>query len=326
MQHLSGETVPLVSHTTCSDIPTGMSSAYGVFYHNQLHLGGHTSNAKADSILYAYSPDIDIWKVLPSCPLKWFAMAVWRDQLILLGGKEANSKKSAMTNKVVVWEDGKWEPSLPPMLIARVSPIVVVHGTYLAVAGGRRGYLGGSVEVLESSTLQWSAVSPLPMNCFLHTATVCDDHLYLLDLKTGRILQANISAFVRQEEETTLITDSSLLDESSELESVYSEMNETEVGSIWRPLPRSPVTPLRLTTVGGYIVVFSHGNSGEGNLTVHGYFPETNSWYLMGKLPAVTSSTACVTCPEKQLYLAGGDCINSQYSQKLYQATLKTST
>ena len=320
-QYLSGETTPLLGHWTCSDIPTGMSSVQGVVYHNKLYLGGHTSSAKADSMLYAYCPDIDIWKVFPPCPLKWFGMAVWRDQLILLGGKEANSKKSAITNKLVVWEDGKWVYSLPPMLIARVSPLVVVHENHLALAGG--GHLGRSVEVLESSTMQWCRVSSLPINCFPHLSTVCGDHLYLLHPETGRILQAHVPTFVRQKEEYP-ITDSSSF--ASKDESMSSETRDIiEAGSMWRQLPRPPVVPLRLTTVGGYIVVFSHGNRKE-DLAVDGYFPETNSWCLMGRLPATMSSAACISSPEKQLYIAGGDSINPQFSQKLYQATLTLTT
>lgn len=325
MQHLSGETVPLISHKLCSDIPAAMSGARGVFYHNQLYLGGHTSSVKTDSTLYAYCPDIDIWKVLSPCPLAWFAMAVWRDQLILLGGKEANSEGSAMTNKVFVWEDGKWEPTLPPMLIARVSPLAVVHKNYLAVAGGGKGCLGESVEVLESSTLQWSTVSSLPMNCFSHTSTVCGSDLYLLHLDTGRILQASVPAFVSQREEPHLVTESSLL--TSEDESASLDMRDIEAGSIWRQLPRPPVMPLRLTNLGGYIVVFSpsHGSS-EEDMVVHGYFPETNSWCSVGRLPATTSSAACVPAPDNKLYVAGGGSSNSQYSQKLYQASVRLTT
>ena len=323
MQGLSGETAPLLNYRPCSDIPTCMGVTHGVFYHNQLYLGGQTNNSKTDSMLYVYCPDIDIWKVLPPSPLKWFAMAVWRDQLVLLGGKEANSKTSTLSNKVVVWEGGQWEPSLPPMLNARVSPLVMAHENYLALAGGRNDLLGRSVEVLESNRLQWCTVSSLPMNCYLHTSAKCGHYIYLLHLRTGRILQATISAFVTQKEEACLMRDSSSL--AVETESISSEMGDFETGSIWSPIPKPPVIPLRLTTVGGYIVVFCRENKDE-DFTVHGYFPETHSWCLVGRLPAVSSSAACITSPEKELFIAGGDSSSSKYSHKLYQATITVTT
>ena len=114
-----------------------MKDACGVFYKKQLHIGGGcTGNPKADSMIYAYSPDVDMWKVLPPCPLKWFAMAAWNKQLVLIGGKEvggeSQTQQSAMTTKLAVWQSGEWEFSLPPMQVARVSPTAVSHGRHLA--------------------------------------------------------------------------------------------------------------------------------------------------------------------------------------------------
>ena len=336
-QGLSSQPSPLLQWKTCSDIPAGMKNAFGVFYNGQLHVGGGcTGNPRADSTVYAYSPDVDMWKVLPPCPVKWFGMTVWNDQLVLLGGKEENSKKAVMTNKLVTWENGKWEFSLPPMLVARVSPIAMSYEKYqpkyLVVAGGRRGYLGYSVEVLDSTSMQWHHMPSLPISCQPHTTMVCGNHLYLMQQKMGKILHTDIANFMKQKEEfkteSMSMEDLSDSGESHSGESISSDSYETEVSPIWQQIPKPPVQPLRITTVGGYVVVFSHGSSGDGNFTVHAYFPETNSWYQIGKLPGISSSMSisCIASPEKKLYIIGGDSIHTQYSQKIIRVAIKVPT
>lgn len=328
-QGLSGQPNSLLQWKACSDIPIGMKDVRGVFYNSQLHIGGgSTGNPKADSMLYAYSPDVDMWKVLPPCPLKWFAMATWNKQLVLIGGKEmSNAQKLTLTNKVAVWENNGWEFSLPPMLIARVSPTAVSCGRYLAVAGGRRGYLGYSVEVLDSTTMQWGQIPPVPINAFPHTSAVCGNELYLMHQKTGKILRTDIPTFVKQKREDFNKGETNSHEELSDSgESVSSDIYESEISSIWQPVPKPPVSPLRIASVGGYLAVFSHGNSGEGNLAIHAYFAETSSWYQISKFPEVASTISCFTSPDNILYIAGGDSINSQYSQKMFQASMVASS
>lgn len=304
-----------------------MKDACGVFFKNQLHIGGGcTGNPKADSMVYAYSPDVDMWKVLPPCPLKWFSMTTWNKQLILIGGKEpGDTQKPTMTNKLATWQSGNWEFTLPPMQVARVSPMAIPHGRYLAVAGGRRGYLGYSTEVLESTSMTWSHVPSVPISTRPHTTAMCSNKLYLLHQKSGKILHTDVSMFVKQKKEDLNIDGNSLGDMSDSGESVSSDLYESELSSIWTPVPKPPVSALRIASVGGYLTVFSHGNSGEGNLAVHSYFPETNTWYQVGKFPGASSSISCFTSPDKKLYITGGHSINSQYSQKIFQASMTPS-
>lgn len=327
MQELSGQPNSLLQWKTCSEIPVGMKDICGVFYNKQLHIGGGcTGNPKADAMIYAYSPDVDMWKVLPPCPLKWFAMATWNKQLVLVGGKEMNNAKKAIaTNKVAVWEKSNWEFAIPPMQIARVSPMAVSYGKYLAIAGGRRGYLGYSVEVLDAGTMQWVQVPAIPIAVFPHTSAVCGNKLYLMHQKSAKILHTDIPVFVKQKKVDAIIDSNSLEDLSDSSESTSPELYDSEIPSIWQPIPKPPVFPLRIASVGGYLAVFSH-HSGEGSMAIHTYFPETNSWYQVGKFPEVTSNISCFTSDDKKLYIAGGDTINSQYSQKMFQAAMTPSS
>jgi len=301
-----------------------MSSACGIFHHSQLYVSGRTNFDKTDNKLYAYSPDVDIWKVLPPCPLKWSGIAVWRDNLVLLGGEEttATSRNSVPSNRVAVWENGKWVCSLPPMIIARVSPMAVADEQYLAAAGGREDHLARSVEVLSRKTLQWNMVRSLPVQIHPHSYTICKNSLYLLHRDTSTIIQVNVHKFLKQSAVSPNLDASPSLG-SSGREVVTEEKFKPEVS--WNAIPRMPVEPLRVASVGGYVVVFSTSETRHGNMDIHGYFPETNSWWLVGTTPTLSATTACVSSTESGLFLVGGDGKDSKFSQKLQQAAFKKS-
>ncbi len=272
-------------------------------------------------MLYAYSPDVDMWKVLPPCPLKWFGMAEWNGQLVLIGGMDADKADSQIiTNRLAVWERGKWEFSLPAMLAARLSPTVVSHGRHLAVTGGRRGYQGCCVETLNADTMQWQRLPPVPINTLPHTTAVCHGKIYLMQQRSGKILHADLRTFLEQKTEDSN-PDTNLQDERSD--SSESDTSDLDSSSIWKPITKPPVSPLQMASIGGYAAVISHGTSGEGNLDIHAFFPETNSWYMIGKYPALMSKLSCITSPKKELFIAGGDLISSQCSQKIFQAAMK---
>ena len=315
----------LLDWKACSDIPIGMKGACGVFHDNQLLIGGGcTGNSKADSRLYAYSPDVDMWKVLPPSPLKWFGMVEWKGQLVLIGGKDAGrTDDHILSNKLAVWERGKWQFSLPAMPIPRVSPTAVSHGKYLAVTGGRRGYLGCCVDTLDADSMQWHRLPSVPINTLPHTTAVCNNKIYLLHQRSGKILHTDLQTFLEQKSEDTKPDQSSLEEQS---DSGESDLFDLDSSLIWKPILKPPVPPLQMASIGGHIAIFSHGTSGEGHLAVHAFFPETNSWYMIGKFPALTPTISCITSPKKQMYVAGGELISSQYSQKMFQAVMKVST
>ncbi len=94
-------------------------------------------------------------------------MVVFNQKLVLVGGKQAlnlgGGSSAECWNKLTVWDGdaNKWTHSFPPMHIARVAPTTFVHGSFLVVAGGRKGRLDYNVEVLNGDTLQWAQTGDL---------------------------------------------------------------------------------------------------------------------------------------------------------------------
>lgn len=307
--------------TMSADIPSSMKNAQGVYYNSQLYVGGgYTGSTKADSIVFVYAPGVDMWKLLPNSPLKWFGMAILQGQLLLIGGKETASTKSDYTNKLVVWnsEDHSWSNSFPPMQIARASPVAFGHRHWLVVSGGKRGSLDYSIEVLDSSTKQWYLVPQLPVKCFTHTSAICASTWYLLRESDGTVFKANVRKLL----DYSLQHSHQL--HNGDAESSQDEDYENTAESNWTQLSKPPVKPIRLSILHGCVVVLSHSTNGEGHIAVHAYFPETRSWSHVGNLPGICANASCIpTTANGPLFVVGGDSADMHYSNKIFKATLR---
>ena len=303
--------------TMGADIPSSMKNAQGVYHNSQLYVGGgFTGSTKADAIVFVYAPGVDMWKLLPNSPHKWFGMALLQSQILLVGGKETNSTKSDYTNKLVVWngEDHSWASSFPPMQIARASPVAFGHRRWLVVGGGKRGSLDYSVEVLDSDTKQWCVVPPLPVKCFIHTSALCVNTWYLLRESDGTVFKADVRKLLKYS-----------------LQHVHQLHNgdadgQNEDHSNWTQLSKPPVKPIRISILHGCVVVLSHSVAGDGHIAVHAYFPETRSWSHVGNLPGICANASCVpTTANGPLFILGGDSPDMHYSNKIFKTTLRES-
>lgn len=320
-QGLTGTSAPMLHWTVGADIPSSMKNAQGVYHNYQLYVGGgFTGSTKADAIVFVYAPGVDMWKLLPSSPLKWFGMAILQDQLLLIGGKETASTKSDYTNKLVAWngEDHLWSSSFPPMQLARTSPVAFSHKQWLVVSGGKRGSLDFSAEVLDSDTRQWSLVPSLPFKCFTHTSAICVNTWYLLRESDGTVFKTDVRKLLKHSLQET----PKLHNGDANGQNEYHDVTDSD----WTSLSKPPVKPIKISILHGCVVVLSHSPNGDGHIAVHAYFPETRSWSHVGNLPGICANASCIsTTANGPLFIAGGDSADMHYSNKIFKATLRES-
>ena len=133
--------------------------------------------------VYCYKLDVEQWSELPLCPHRNPGLTVI-DDVTVIGGKEVQGD-DRYTTALFSWNGRKWEgTTFPPMKTARSQPAVVRAGSHIVVAGG---HVGGNrtwttaVEVLTLNSLMWATVSSLPKPLSSITATVCSDHVYVMD-------------------------------------------------------------------------------------------------------------------------------------------------
>ena len=317
-----------------------MKNAQGVFLDGLLYLGGgYTGSSRTDVTVHAHNFTSGKWFQLPPCPVKWSALTVLGNRLVLISGREAsNNKLTLCSNKIAVWnsQEWKWECTvLPSMTTPRLSPVAISHRGHLIVAGGNKGSLDFHAEVLPQGATRWTCGPPLPLPCLPHTSATLDGVWYLLDLKTGTIQHANISAYMKtvrkvpngvatdgDEGHTQWLSNGTLYD---------SRVHDLR-SNLWASMHSSPpVIPFRIASTKSHLLAFSEA---QGLISTHVYEQETWS-SVESRLPSVLNSGLVLAGPgaegeegdkgkgESVLYVIGGQ-KGVGYSNSTYRLTLMT--
>ena len=284
-----------------------MKNAQAVFFNGEVHIGGgYTGTHATDSTIYTYEPTFDLWGSLPvTTPCKWFGLGVYNDQLVLVGGKEGRGGSGRYSNRIIVLDNGKWTRPVPSMSAARLTPIVFNHGSYLIVAGGRKGVLDYNVEILDGSTMQWWNYTPtLPLKCSPLTSLSQEGHWYLLNAEKGNAITVLYSA-----------VESFLQEMDVQKKATWNKLNS--------PLPDGP---FRMVAADGFILLLSRSSTNGGSLMVHAYIPDKQTWTYVGKLPSLCAYASTITTPRGELLFWGGDGGENRYSNKVYKVTLKAAS
>jgi N-acetylneuraminic acid mutarotase len=231
--------------------------------------------------VYSYTIAGNTWTKLPECKYQNFEMAVIRNKLATIGGRDC---QWVVTNSVLSLSGSSWEEVLPPMPTNRVSPAAAASSTHLVVAGGRQTKLGGSlatVDVLDTETLQWYTVGCLPETILYPQMTMCGGWFYLID------------------DRNTVF--------SCSVEDLLESTNSSDGHSVWTRLASIP-TPQhsylaafkgRVLAIGGM-----DGNSTTG--AIHCYDVTTNSWSIISEMPTARSRVLTAVLPSNQLVVVGG--------------------
>lgn len=79
---------------------------------NKVYFGGGLG---CGSEVYVYDPVTEKFDTLPPTSVQGFAMALYQQQLVLVGGTDVATKKP--TGNIAIWDENKqsWSHSLPPM-------------------------------------------------------------------------------------------------------------------------------------------------------------------------------------------------------------------
>ena len=292
-----------------------MKNIKGVVFEQNLYLGGgYTGSSKADAVVCMYSLRLDMWKLLPPTPLKWFSIVDLNSHIVLVGGKETQSLSSEFTNKLASWdqENAQWTFSLPSMLNRRVSPIAISYDKNLIVAGGNKGVLDYNIEVLKAENQQWQNVSQLPLSC-TSLNTVWNEHWYFYRECDRTVIRISLSSLItcaNEHEQKTLecgTTSYSLGSRNSEpLKNTSTE---------WEIYSHLSFTPIQICTIQDYLVAISNEYDQTKKISAFSYLPESNSWTNLGRMPEECSTSSFVSTNSGDLFLVGGDSNSSTGSQ-----------
>ena len=278
------------------DLPFG---AYGypkvVIFMEKVYIGGGDASSNKRQTVMVYDPKQDSYDTLPPYTYyKFFSMAVVNNQLILVGGRNVQTKK--VTNKLGVWNEQskRWTHPLPPMTTACHSSSVATHNNrWLVVIGGEDDETHLSrVEILDTDSRQWYHAASLPQPLSHSLPAIIGNMCYLLGGNTdGPTASKKVFSVC-------------LDDLISQAVSQPASASAPPTPSPWQSLPDTPLKCSTALAFNGALLAV--GGDLFGNTAIYHYQPSSRSWVKAGELPTKRCECTCTVLPSGDLYVAGG--------------------
>ena len=200
----------------------------------------------------------DSWNIHSWPPTHYAALTTYHSQLVLIGGEEIGTGR--VTNRVFVWQEGEWHPSLPPMTVARCSASAVSSGNLIIVAGGVTSpdsLTVSSTDVVELfNGHSWMMAQPPLVAVRVMNLVLVNCELYL-----------NGAMLLRPGHEVLRAT-------------VQSIVNSTENDSQSQVWTRLPPVPRLIDSVAGYNNKILACEGGPSRTTIRTYFPPPSPGYM----------------------------------------------
>ena len=300
--------------TLAPDAPTSLYKGTCTSYLCQSYF-----SPSGSSQVFVYDHEAVAWSELPECPNTYFSLVTVNGLVTAVGGwvggdrrQPTNallsllpnpshpndcdevscscpeSKKARLDDSYLCApnSDLSWSEHFPPMPTKRGYPATVYHNHSLVVAGGDTTWLKDNflttVEVLNTTALQWYTVSSLPVPLRGSTAAaVCanqlsqDSTLYLLGGwdKTGNSvyacsLQRLLSTAVPSDPKETLPS-----------------VTNVPCSCCWKSVAAAPFSDCSCIALGNELFVFGGREwSGQGSECVHAYHQPSNQWVCVGRM------------------------------------------
>ena len=277
---------------TCSDPPEAMSRGSAVSHDKMAYFNPDASTA-------VYQFEEDQWTAVQwgsECPHYYSALTVVNEQLTTVGGRHVPWGGEDPTNSLASLtgegKDRKWVEHFPRMPTSRSSLAAVCRGTSLIAAGGRGGRRRlRTVEVMDTESLQWTLVNPLPHPMYGASIAVSQEKVYLLGGydQNGRTL----SVFTCSTLQTQPL--------DAQLEKPANQMTP------WHQVADAPHYSSTAVCVGEVLLAIGGGSAaGEKTSAIAAYNPTSDSWEDIGHMTTPRSRPLVALLPSNELIVAGG--------------------
>ena len=275
--------------------PFGVNSAKAVLLGSNVVVGGGHADVDNQQQVMFYHKNKG-WGMLGKYSHSLFAMAVIQGRLlVLVGGYDV--VMDSYSNRIVQWDhQGKyWHPIYTPMPTARSDAAAVGYKHYLVVAGGSNGVQNlTTVEVLDTQTVQWTTVAPLPapIEGLIQSVPLVDparpqaDTWYLMGWEKG----------LRQPAHTFSLS----------LDQLVAQLRgEDKVA--WARLPDPPLACCGAVTFRGCLLALGgKDRHGVKKRDVYLYLPGTCEWLRVAELPVARHSCTGFPLSSSEFLVVGG--------------------
>ncbi len=224
-----------------------------------------------NKIVYEFSNNR--WHELLPCPNSLFTIVSVDDMLTTVGGR---SDTQLYSNKLYSYINNKWVKQFPPMPTGRCRSGAVYTNNTLVVAGGLCGSKN-TVEILNTSNMQWSIASSPPVPTDFLSTTIYGDYVYIHPRADA---QEKYSVYK------------------------YSLAQSQLSSSIWEKIAPLPVSWSSLVTLNGHLLAVG-GVDSNGDKTKDIYQYNITSWIVISQMSIPRSSCHTAALPGNKLMVVG---------------------
>ena len=307
-------------------------------YRGDTVINGSKVYFKSFRNVYAYDFRSYQWESFSDCVPLFSSMAVVRGLPTVIGGKQSAQSKTEK-RLVSLTRNGEWVERFPPMPTARCYSAAISTDNHLIVVGGSIDsyyidLIGGetsfnqmknnmhTVEVLDTTTLNWSKAANLPFPSSYASITICSNKLYLLggydqEGKTKSVLVCALSDLIQtcQQVRNQTLTWLRKTAERKEIMHVWHKVADT-------PMYRSTCVTIndQLVTIGGFDSTLIQPYTCSP--VVHKYNPETNVWEAISQMNLARSRCFAAVLPGNKLMVAGGRMDAAEITDSVEFATI----
>ena len=261
--------------------------------------GGLALTDRENRTVIVYDPQKDSYDTLPPYTSKYFSMAGFNNQLVVVGGEDVRTNKP--TNQLGVWNEQSksWTYPLPLMTTACSSPSVATHNNrWLVVMGGcGDGTYLSRVEILDTTgSGQWYQAAPLPQPYSWVSSATIGNMCYVLGGYSGQAMSWKVFSVQLDE----LI---------SQAVSQPAVANTLPTLSLWMTLPDTPLLFSTALAINGALLAVGRRGLALGmrSTIVYCYQPSSRNWIKAGELPVIRSQCCCTVLPSGEVLVTGGN-------------------
>ena len=247
------------------------------------------------------------WSSLPDCLCDHTTLTIVNSLLTAVGGEMNNTSTNQIQSLKGEGSKRKWSQIFPPMPTSRSHTVVVNTSSALVVAGGwakKRFTKGGpltSVEVMNTSSLEWYTAAELPVPVFSASATTCLDRIYIL--RNGSNLQCNVPALIATTYPQVFPTQ----------QTHSPTTNQTEVWFNKAPLPLGISA---CYTFNNHVYAFVN-DTALAQKQIYLYDQDYNTWQHIDTLKDIPRDCSAVILPPNVLMVVGGQRVLFTYLIRL---------
>lgn len=322
------EPTALLQWKQCSPLPHPRKHVQAVEFNGKVYIGsGYGSTNDISCQIYCYIPNTDTWEDCSNSQTRCFAMTIFDDTVLLIGGILNNntfSKQVQFLSQGNNWKFYKSE-NMPDTISARAGAVAASLTFNLVVAGGYKENKNrvNTVEVYDRRSKMWFNAPELPHTCAeVKTAIAHGDQWYLLggSNQYKRVFTASLQKLAEKSVKPLMadFIPSNGTDPEAIHDSVESE--------IWTSLAELPfdfsfvsIFGKSLVALGGEKTKFT-GSVYTSQLYV--YNSNKKEWIHIADMPVSLTKATALTQPNGDVLIIGGRNkarveLNTMYKYKL---------